>query len=181
MIDVIEIGKRIGSARKDLNLTQEELAKELGLNKSTIQRYETGQVQRIKIPVLAAMAKILNVSPEWLSNKVDFCHILTKLYKILLIMCELFYLIKNITVTNDKISRGDYSTSIIGDVTNTSNKTVSGVSVNITLYKDNNEVDTTHEYIGDMSPNSTRKMEATTYSVDFDSYTIDYVTGIIYD
>lgn len=37
---------------------------------------------------------------------------------------------KNITVTNDKISRGDYSTSIIGDVTNTSNKTVSGVSVN---------------------------------------------------
>ena len=88
---------------------------------------------------------------------------------------------KNITVTNDKISRGDYSTSIIGDVTNTSNKTVSGVSVNITLYKDNNEVDTTHEYIGDMSPNSTRKMEATTYSVDFDSYTIDYVTGIIYD
>lgn len=88
---------------------------------------------------------------------------------------------KNITVTNDKISRGDYSTSIIGDVTNTSNKTVSGVSVNITLYKDNNEVDTTHAYIGDMSPNSTRKMEATTYSVDFDSYTIDYVTGIIYD
>lgn len=88
---------------------------------------------------------------------------------------------KNITVTNDKISRGDYSTSIIGDVTNTSNKTVSGVSVNITLYKDNNEVDTTHAYIGDMSPNSTRKMEATTYSVDFDSYTIDYVTGTIYD
>lgn len=69
MIDVIEIGKRIESARKDLNLTQEELAKELGLNKSTIQRYETGQVQRIKNPVLAAMAKILNVSPEWLSNK----------------------------------------------------------------------------------------------------------------
>lgn len=88
---------------------------------------------------------------------------------------------KNITVTNDKISRGDYSTSIIGEVTNTSNKTVSGVSVNITLYKDNNEVDTTHAYIGDMSPNSTRKMEATTYSVDFDSYTIDYVTGTIYD
>ncbi len=69
MIDVIEIGKRIESARKELNLTQEELAKELGLNKSTIQRYETGQVQRIKLPVIAAMAKILNVSPDWLSNK----------------------------------------------------------------------------------------------------------------
>lgn len=69
MIDIIEIGKRIESARKESSLTQEELAKELGLNKSTIQRYETGQVQRIKIPVIAAMAKILNVSPDWLSNK----------------------------------------------------------------------------------------------------------------
>lgn len=69
MVNAIEIGKRIESARSDLNLTQDELAKELGLNKSTIQRYETGKVQRIKIPVLEAMAKVLNVSSEWLSNK----------------------------------------------------------------------------------------------------------------
>lgn len=69
MVNAIEIGKRIESARSELNLTQDELAKELGLNKSTIQRYETGKVQRIKIPILEAMAKVLNVSPEWLSNK----------------------------------------------------------------------------------------------------------------
>lgn len=31
---------------------------------------------------------------------------------------------KNITVTNDKISKGEFSTYIIGDITNTSNKTV---------------------------------------------------------
>lgn len=71
MADVIKIGKRIESARTDLNLTQEDLAKELGLNKSTIQRYETGQVKKIKIPVIDAMAKILKVSPEWLSDKSD--------------------------------------------------------------------------------------------------------------
>ena len=82
---------------------------------------------------------------------------------------------------NDKISRGDYSTYIIGDVTNTSDKTVSGVSVYLTLYKDNVEVDTVSDYLSDMSPNSTKKMEVSTYSVDFDTYTIDYITGAIYD
>lgn len=69
MADAAKIGKRIESARTELNLTQEELAKELGLNKSTIQRYETGQVKKIKIPVIDAMAKILNVNPSWLSDQ----------------------------------------------------------------------------------------------------------------
>lgn len=71
MADVIKIGKRIESARTDLKLTQEELAKKLGLNKSTIQRYETGKVMKIKIPVIDAMAKALNVNPAWLSDKSD--------------------------------------------------------------------------------------------------------------
>ena len=88
---------------------------------------------------------------------------------------------KNITVTNDKISKGEFSTYIIGDITNTSNKTVSDVSVRITLYKNNIAVDTTSEYFQEISPNSTRQMEASTHSVDFDTYTIDYVTGVIYD
>lgn len=69
MADAVKIGKRIESARTELNLTQEELAKELGLNKSTIQRYETGQVKKIKIPVIDAMAKILKVNPSWLSDR----------------------------------------------------------------------------------------------------------------
>ena len=88
---------------------------------------------------------------------------------------------KNIVVTDSKISRGDHSTYIIGDVNNTSDKTVSGVSIYMTLYKDNKPVDTSYEYIGDMLPNSTKQMEDAIYSVDFDTYTIDYVTGTIYD
>ena len=69
MADIIEVGKRIESARIELNLTQEELAKELGLNKSTIQRYETGKVQKIKIPIIESMARVLKVNPAWLSDK----------------------------------------------------------------------------------------------------------------
>ncbi len=68
---IIKIGKRIESARTDLKLTQEELAKKLGLNKSTIQRYEAGKVMKIKIPVIDAMAKALNVNPAWLTDKSD--------------------------------------------------------------------------------------------------------------
>ena len=62
----IEIGKRIKQAREDKAMSQEDLGSQLGLNKSTIQRYESGQVQRIKLPILENMAKVLGVNPSWL-------------------------------------------------------------------------------------------------------------------
>lgn len=46
MADVNEIGKRIKLCREKNKLTQGELGERLGLNKSTIQRYETGQVAK---------------------------------------------------------------------------------------------------------------------------------------
>lgn len=67
----IEIGKRIKFRREELGMTQEELGNLLWLNKSTIQRYETGKIANIKLPVIHAMAKQLNVSPEWLILKSD--------------------------------------------------------------------------------------------------------------
>ena len=67
----IEIGKRIKSARNEQGLTQEELGKRLKLNKSTIQRYESGAISSIKLPVLQAIAKQLNVNPDWLALKTD--------------------------------------------------------------------------------------------------------------
>ena len=67
----IEIGRRIKQRREELGMTQEELGNLLWLNKSTIQRYETGKIAKIKLPVIHAMAKQLNVSPEWLILKSD--------------------------------------------------------------------------------------------------------------
>ena len=69
MADNIIIGNRIKQAREDKGLTQEELGKSLGLNKSTVQRYETAKIEKIKLPIIEAMAQILNVNPEWLSDK----------------------------------------------------------------------------------------------------------------
>lgn len=67
----IEIGLRIKQRRIELDLTQEELGNRLNLNKSTIQRYESGAISKIKLPVLQAIAKQLNVDPDWLALKTD--------------------------------------------------------------------------------------------------------------
>ncbi len=67
----IEIGLRIKQRRIELDLTQEELGNRLNLNKSTIQRYESGAISKIKLPVLQEIAKQLNVDPDWLALKTD--------------------------------------------------------------------------------------------------------------
>ena len=69
--EAIEIGKRIHDKRTELHITQEELGTAVGMNKSTVQRYETGQVKKIKLPVLEAIAKHLGVNPAWLAGKSD--------------------------------------------------------------------------------------------------------------
>ena len=68
---IYEIGKRIKQRREELHMTQEELGKALWLNKSTIQRYETGKITKIKVPIIHAMAKYLDVNPEWLMVNTD--------------------------------------------------------------------------------------------------------------
>ena len=70
-MNAIEIGKRIKSRREELKLTQEQIGENLGLNKSTIQRYETGQVKKIKTPILQSIARELDVHPSWLALKTD--------------------------------------------------------------------------------------------------------------
>ncbi len=69
MTNPIDIGKRIKFAREERALTQEQLGQKLGMNKSTIQRYENGIIKTIKLPVIEAMAKVLEVNPDWLICK----------------------------------------------------------------------------------------------------------------
>ncbi len=71
MSSTLEIGQRIKQAREEKDLTLEQLGQQLGMNKSTIQRYEAGKVSKIKLPVLESIAKVLCVNPEWLALKSD--------------------------------------------------------------------------------------------------------------
>lgn len=57
---------RIKECRTAKNLTQEQLANALGLQKSAIAKYESGRVTNIKQSILIRMAEILVCSPAYL-------------------------------------------------------------------------------------------------------------------
>lgn len=67
----MEMGKRIKERRISLGLTQEELGKELGLQKSAIAKYENGRVENIKRGIIAKMADVLKCSPIYLMGFSD--------------------------------------------------------------------------------------------------------------
>lgn len=67
----IEIGKRIKHARKIREATLDEVANVVGVAKSTIQRYEAGKIDKLKLPVIESIAKALVVNPAWLIGKSD--------------------------------------------------------------------------------------------------------------
>ena len=67
----IEIGKRIKYARSLSDMTLDDIAQKVGVAKSTVQRYENGKIDKIKLPVIESIASALNVNPAWLIGKSD--------------------------------------------------------------------------------------------------------------
>lgn len=67
-MDVKEIGMRIKKARVFRNYTLDDIANEIGVAKSTVQRYENGLISKPKLPVLQAIADSLKVNPAWISG-----------------------------------------------------------------------------------------------------------------
>jgi len=66
-----DIGLRIEHRRKELGLTLDDVAQEIGVAKSTIQRYEKGTIEKIKLPVIEAISRVLHVRPDWICCKTD--------------------------------------------------------------------------------------------------------------
>lgn len=69
--DIIEdnsdlLGTRIKRMRILREMTQEELAEKIGVQKSAIAKYESGRVVNLKWETLQALASALGVSPAWL-------------------------------------------------------------------------------------------------------------------
>lgn len=65
----IDIGQRIKTRREQMGMTMQNLADAIGVTKPTIQRYEAGKVDRLKIPVIESIANSLDVNPLWLLGK----------------------------------------------------------------------------------------------------------------
>lgn len=60
------IGKAIKARRKELKMSVEELAKAIGKDRSTIYRYERGDIEHIPMELLMPIAKALKTSPKHL-------------------------------------------------------------------------------------------------------------------
>ena len=56
--------------RKENNISAEELAQKLNINKSTISRYETSKTEPY-LPIVIKIANYFNVSIDWLSGVTD--------------------------------------------------------------------------------------------------------------
>lgn len=71
MYDTALIGKRLKQRRKELGLTLDDIGIAICVAKSTIQRYEAGLIKTPKIPVVESIARVLQVSADWLLGKSD--------------------------------------------------------------------------------------------------------------
>ena len=66
-----QIGARAKQRRLELNLSMQYVADQLGVNKSTVQRYESGAIDNTKKMVLEGLSRVLDVTPEWLQGETD--------------------------------------------------------------------------------------------------------------
>ena len=66
-----QVGERIRERRTELRLSMSQLGDRLGVNKSTIQRYETGGVDPERTILIVPIAEALETTPEWLTGKFD--------------------------------------------------------------------------------------------------------------
>ena len=61
-----EMGDRLRRLRTEHNLTQEEVGKYIGVQRSAINKYENGNVENIKRSTIAKLAQLYHVSPTHL-------------------------------------------------------------------------------------------------------------------
>ena len=62
----MSIGQRIKTKRKQNGLSIDELAYKLGKNRTTIYRYENGDIENLPLGILDSLANALNTTPAYL-------------------------------------------------------------------------------------------------------------------
>ena len=66
-----QVGERIKERRIELKFSMPELGKRIGVNKSTIQRYEADGVDPKRTMIINGLAEALLTTPEWLTGLSD--------------------------------------------------------------------------------------------------------------
>lgn len=66
IIDYKLVGNRLRQAREEKDISLEEAGNKVGVNKSTVLRWENGMTEKFKIPTLEILAEFYGVNPSWL-------------------------------------------------------------------------------------------------------------------
>ena len=61
-----ETGEQMKKRRKQLNMSADELAEKLGVSRSTIFRYEKGDIDKVPAKYIDELAKALSTTPAYL-------------------------------------------------------------------------------------------------------------------
>lgn len=62
-------GQRLKERRKQLEMSADDVASQLGVSRSTIFRYENGHIEKIPVNVLEKLAEILKTTPAYLIGR----------------------------------------------------------------------------------------------------------------
>lgn len=62
----MNIGQRIKARRKALKISADEMGAKLGKDRSTIYRYEKGDIENLPLDILEPIADILQTTPQYL-------------------------------------------------------------------------------------------------------------------
>lgn len=62
----MNVGKRIKARRKELEMTADDLAMEIGKSRATVYRYENGDIEDMPITVIEPLASALKTTPDYL-------------------------------------------------------------------------------------------------------------------
>lgn len=65
-LNYTEIGRRIRARRKQLSMTQKDLAQAVNLSEGSVSRYENGKVEDATTRKLHEFAEVLGVETSWL-------------------------------------------------------------------------------------------------------------------
>ena len=62
----MNVGQRIKQRRKELRISADELGEALGKDRSTVYRYEKGDIEKLPLDILEPIAKALHTTPQYL-------------------------------------------------------------------------------------------------------------------
>ena len=72
---VIKPGEIMKHRRRELRMSMQELGDAIGVSKSTISRYESGEIEKLPVSYLTPIAEALQVDPLYLLGAVEKHHV----------------------------------------------------------------------------------------------------------